>query len=249
MVWSTRKLVRTFTSLLAVVAVCGACGAGNTDGNDGAGNNDGGNDGGDGPLQISGQLTDYAHGEVEVSAKEDLQNLAAGTISADGSFTVTFSEGEAIDELLLPIDPDASGERFTAYPCQPYEDQPAEISDTDARLLAVTHFQYFVTTDGNSDPWAIALNDQTEGDVNIISPLPQSPEKRVMWIYADRAVQITGECTLGLGTERTATADLDLQKGWNEVNRDFEDKDRHHMWTGEQPENLGWHHGEITGGF
>lgn len=192
-------------------------------------------------MEISGQLTDYDHGEVEFSAGRGLDDVAEGTVNPDGSFTATFFGGDEIDDYLLPIDPEAD-ERFSAYPCQPHVDEPAEISDTDARLVAGTQFTYSIMVDGNPEPWAITLTDQTEGDIDTILPLPQGTEQRVFWIYSDRPVQITGECTYDTGSEWPGSVDLDLNTGWNEVVRDFDDHQRHHMWTGDRPDEVDWYH-------
>lgn len=212
---------------------------------DGNGDGEGGGNSGAGPLELSGQLADHPGEEADLSHSarldDESRDVAEGTLNADGSFSLTLLGHDDIKDVIRPLGGMYSEGYFASYPCHGRAE--VEISDMDAKLLAVTYFDGGWWGPNNSyQGITLVLSDVTDRDVNITRPLPgTTPERRVFWIYADRPVQIAGQCqreTTSSGWP--ASVDLDLKAGWNEANWDFDNETRQHLTTGDRHPDVDW---------
>ncbi len=183
-------------------------------------------------LELSGTVENYSGNAYNLRAAIRFDDLGEGEINEDGSFEATLWSGDIIDDALEPIG--ESLEDYRPFPC--IGEDGFEISDANARFAHVTDFVY--GPEGNS----LALTDQTEGFVNRNYPRIEFGEIRVMWIYADRAVQIEGECERQRGNELDESmVNLNLGEGWNEIIYDHRDRNDLRVTQGARPASVGWY--------
>ena len=175
--------VRRVVAASMVAMVLSACGT-----SGGVGGVDGG------AQTISGQVADYTGPAGTLEAKDDANEtvVGAGSIKADGSFTLELIEPapELLSSLII----------YTA------ECPDLSISDRDAQGLFVTEIS--VMANGKR----VGYIAQSSMDVDTESFSSTS----VTRIYADRDATLKGACTSS-GTDgvNIITYDLDYKRGWN----------------------------------
>lgn len=175
-------------------------------------------------LVVEGEINDYDRGEQRTWAG---LGLGEGTITADGSFSVTLMGLEEIDDELEAVDPESSFDGFRGFAC---EQESFEAAGADVGFALVGGFAFDA-----DDLTYFGLASQA---VDRTLPLPLDTGTHVRWIFAEEAVSIDAECHDG---ERTM--DLDLSAGWNEVIIETERPDNawlHDQYTASRPGSVEW---------
>lgn len=148
-------------------------------------------------LTLSGMANGYvgAEGTLVASMQNSLAEVATGTISADGSFTLELP-GELSDDQL------SDNENYTFC-----KTNPVDVSSAtwEADLLALLE----VRESGAATGQLLLSNAADFADTSALTGL-----KRVTPVYSASALSVTGDCG---DNGVTLTYNMQLQTGWNYV--------------------------------
>lgn len=184
-------------------------------------------------FTFEGQVADYDLGEQRITPNTGA-SLGEGTLSADGSFTMTLFGAEKIEDELEAVDPEAGAfDSFSGFIC---EEEAAAALDGDARfaIASALTFTSDIDDDGTSETATLGLTSEAPDIVQPV-PNPAAGDYHVRWIFANQPVALDTQCRDG---ERTV--DLELNAGWNEVIYDLSDRDQIRQYTGSRPGAVDW---------
>lgn len=215
--------------LLAVIVTAGLLAGACSDSSTGS---DDSSNGPSGSFQVEGSVDNYSEGEQELYQKEDFVDLIEGTIGSDGSFTVTFLGEDEIEDALKTLGDDSSDD-FVGMYCR---DEVSQNVDSSTRFVDVNVFTFTYGEDTNV-AW-IGLSSDSPNQ-NVYPPQSDNDgDYHVRWIYATAEVSVDLTCNPSSGG--TATVDLQLSEGWNEVYFDVSDRDAKVQYTGDRPGEVDW---------
>lgn len=218
-----RHAIHHLPFLLFAALLLGACGVHSSDSGDSSGG---------GPLQVEGTIDNYDLGQQELYKQEDFVDLIEGTIESDGSFSVTFLEREEIEEALRPLGNSAS-EEFVGIYCR---DEVGEALDASHRFVGVSVFNF---THGESNLLGRIGLTSDELNLNVFPPQSDARADLVSrWIYSSSDADVDLTCNPSSGG--TASVDLDLEEGWNEIHFDVSDREDKVVYTGQRPSQVDW---------
>jgi hypothetical protein len=215
------------TRLIAILAVAAISLAGcGPDGGSGGGNAEG-----DGQLTVTGELSDYDSGEQTLSPNTG--RFGEGTLNADGTFEVTLTTGDELQESAEPAisDDDSLLDGFNGFLCK---DEALEQVGTDVEFAAVAAFAFI--DDGSTK--ALGL---TSAERPGLGSSVGQEGNHVRWLYASKAVTIETTCRDG-----NSEMDLELNAGWNEYNEERVrhpetiGKDKKTQYTDDRPTDVEW---------
>lgn len=220
---SLRYTLHHLTFLLSAVLLLGACGFNFSEIGDSSNG---------GSLQVEGSIDGYNHGQQELYKQEDFVDLIEGTIESDGSFSVTLLGREEIEETLRPLGNSAS-DNFVGIYCR---DEVGEVLDSSHRFVGVQIFNF---TYGSSNSLGRIGLTSDELNLNIFPPQSDTRADLVSrWIYSSADADVDLTCNPSSGG--TATVDLELGEGWNEIHFDVSDREDKVVYTGERPSQVDW---------
>lgn len=215
--------------LLAVIVTAGLLAGACSDSSTGS---DDSSNGPSGPFQVEGSVDSYSGGEQEMYQKEDFVDLIEGTIGSNGSFTVTFLGENDIQDALKTLGDDSSDD-FVGMYCR---DEVSQNVDSSTRFVDVNVFTFTYGEDTNV-AW-IGLSSDSPNQ-NVYPPQSDNDgDHQVRWIYATSEVSV--DLTCNPSSSGTATVDLQLSEGWNEVYFDVSDRDAKVQYTGDRPGEVDW---------
>ena len=258
MIELNRKTVFASALFILLFAACGDDGGNDAEGNANASANAGGNGGNGGStaagLTISGTVDDFDGDAMNIEITRGLNDLGAGQIEEDGSFS--FELYPLSETLEDPSEVLSDASTIGAFmSCDITEEN---FSDTDFQWRTVNSYLYtgveVYPVYQEEDDWMwvefgvlrlVNYFDDEDDRLNF-------PHQNVFWIYVDRDVSIDAEecgngSILGRSADTLLSHDLDLQAGWNEVvvtyigdpfDADEDDKFLHE--TTDRPASVEW---------